>query len=150
MLLQQRGTHLRLYVPAGTEEIVAGCRHRVMVDAFVALYWTDRWYNVWQIDRTAGLLYYANVAMPCRFDGRTLHWIDLDIDILRYADGSVQVKDEAEFEERSGRLAYPQEVIEQARAARDELFRCATRGVFPFCRQPPPQPSTARLQRRER
>jgi hypothetical protein len=68
-LIEKRGTLLRVHVPAGTEEIVQGRRRRVMVDAFTGLFWTDRWYNVWQFDRTEGVLVYANVAMPCQFEG---------------------------------------------------------------------------------
>ena len=87
--MEERGTQLRVYVPAGTEEIVRGDRRQVMEDSSTDLFWTDRWYNVWQIDRTEGVLFYANVAMPCQFDGSVLRWVDLDIDIVCYADGPI-------------------------------------------------------------
>jgi protein associated with RNAse G/E len=106
----------------------------MMPDAFTGLFWTDRWYNVWQIDRTEGVLVYANVAMPCRFDGSVLRWVDLDIDIVCYADGSIVVKDEREFEEHISRFAYPEGVVNCALAARDELHRLANAGAFPFDR----------------
>ena len=131
-LAEQRGTLLRLVVPAGTEEIVQGIRRQVIRDGYTCLFWTDRWYNVWQIDRTEGVLVYANVAMPCQFDGRVLRWVDLDIDIVCYADGSIVIKDEDEFEEHIVRFAYPEDVVEHALAARDELLRLARAGTFPF------------------
>ncbi|MBN1936932.1 MAG: DUF402 domain-containing protein [Anaerolineae bacterium] len=133
-LIEKRDTLLRVYVPAGTEEIVHGHHHQVMADTFTGLFWTDRWYNVWQLDRTEGVLFYANVAMPCQFNDSVLRWFDLDIDIVCYADGSVVVKDEQEFEKRILRFAYPEDVIECALAARDELLRLAKAGAFPFDR----------------
>ena len=53
-----------------------------MQDSFIDLFWTDRWHNVWQIDQTEGVLFYANVAMPCQVDGSVLRWVDLDSDIV--------------------------------------------------------------------
>ena len=133
-LVEQCGTLLRIYVPAGTEESVQGTCHQVMPDAFTGLFWTDRWYNVWQIDRTEGVLVYANVAMPCQFDGSVLRWVDLDIDIVCYSDGSIVVKDEQEFKEHISRFAYPEDVVEHALAARDELLSLAKACAFPFSR----------------
>ena len=131
-LIEERGTHLRVHVPAGTEEIVRGHRRQVIEDSSTCLFWTDRWYNVWQFDRTEGVLVYANVAMPCQFDGSVLRWVDLDIDIVYHADRSIVVKDEEEFEDHILRFAYPKDVIERALAARDELLCLAHAGEFPF------------------
>jgi protein associated with RNAse G/E len=131
-LLEQRGTQLRLYVPEETKAIVRGHRRQVTHVAFTALFWTDRWYNVWQFDRARAVLFYANVAMPCQFDGSVLRWVDLDIDIVCCADGSVVVKDEDEFEEHTARFAYPDHVVERALAARDELLSLANAAAFPF------------------
>ena len=131
-LIEERGTQLRVNVPAGTEEIVHGHRRQVMQDSFTGLFWTDRWYNVYQIDRTEGVLFYANVAMPCQFDGSVLRWVDLDIDIVYHVDGSIVVKDEQEFEEHVLLFAYPEDVVDRALEARDELLSLARAGEFPF------------------
>jgi protein associated with RNAse G/E len=131
-LVEERGTQLCVYVPAGTEELVRGHRRQVMEIPFTGLFWTDRWYNVWQLDQTEGVLFYANVATPCQFDGSVLRWVDLDIDIVCYADGSIVVKDEDEFEEHTLRFAYPEDVVERALAVRDELLSLANAGAFPF------------------
>jgi hypothetical protein len=47
---------------------------------------------------------------------------------------SIEVKDEHEFEEHIVRFAYPEDVVGNALAARDELHRLAHSGVFPFDR----------------
>ena len=133
-MLEHKGTRLCLRVEAGAEEIVNGSHRQLIVDSFVALYWTDRWYNVWQFDRNEGVLFYANVALPCAFDGRVLRWTDLDIDVVQYADGRIIVKDEEQFRDRSATLGYSRDVICSALGARDELLRLAETGQFPFQR----------------
>ena len=104
----------------------------------VELYFEDRWYNVWHFrdDTTDPLwfkvLWYCNVALPASFDGETLRWVDLDIDIRCYRDGAPEVLDEDEFEQHRVELGYPAEVVERALAARDEVLRLAQERVFPF------------------
>ena len=50
----------------------------------VELYFEDRWYNVWHFRDDTTELWYCNVALPASFDGETLRWVDLDIDIRCY------------------------------------------------------------------
>ena len=70
--------------------------------------------------------------MPARFDGATIRWVDLDIDIRCYLDGSLEVLDEDEFAQHRVELGYSDEVVEHALAARDEMLRLARAGAFPF------------------
>jgi protein associated with RNAse G/E len=70
--------------------------------------------------------------MPAEFDGLTLHWVDLDIDIRCYLDGSIRVLDEDEFRQNRDLMSYPEEVVDRALAARDEILNLAKGGDFPF------------------
>ena len=47
-------------------------------------YWLDRWYNVFRFSDPAGQLrsFYSNINQPPQFDGHTLTYIDLDLDVL--------------------------------------------------------------------
>ena len=47
---------------------------------------------------------------------------------------SIVVKDQDEFEEHISHFAYPEDVVEHALAARDELLRLAYASDFPFDR----------------
>ena len=122
LLTHQDGSRLTLYVAPGTEEIVKGRHRQIMPDGFTALYWTDRWYNIWLLDQPNPLACYTNIAMPCQFDGQILRWIDLEIDIEVYTDGTTVVRDQDEFDQRSKSMGYPPEVVQQALAARDTLL----------------------------
>ena len=97
-------------------------------------YWTDRWYSVFRFQQPTGALrnYYCNVNEPARFDGRTLRFVDLDIDLLVAPDLTYTVLDEDEFAEHAERFKYPPETRQRARAAVDELIDLVTRRQFPF------------------
>ncbi len=134
-LLGRQDGYIRLHVPQGTS--LRSYRGEFPVQTtFTALFWTDRWYNVYHNYRPAGrrgIESYANVSTPAQFDGETLRWVDLDLDVLT-RDGGIEVDDEDEFADHRVRFGYPDEVIRHALAARDELLRLAESGAFPFDR----------------
>ena len=103
-------------------------------DNAIEIYFTDRWYNVWHFREhtTYQNLWYPNIAMLARFDGQTLQWVDLDIDIRCYLDSSLRVLDEDEFEQNRIEMGYPSEVVDRALAARDEVLQLGKDGSFPF------------------
>ncbi len=134
-LLNHAGSLLRSVVPGGRPVYVLDRSRWVQsgqTTCAVELYFEDRWYNVWHFRDGATELWYCNVAMPASFDGKTLRWIDLDIDIRCYRDGVLEVLDEDEFEQHRVELAYPDEIVERALAARDEALRLAQERAFPF------------------
>ena len=134
-LLDHSGPLLRVKVPAATPVYVTREERWVPSgDTALHCYFEDRWYNVWNLGEhiIAPNLWYANVAMPAGFDGATIRWVDLDIDIRCYLDGSLEVLDEDEFAQHRVELGYSDEVVEHALAARDEMLRLASAGAFPF------------------
>lgn len=69
-------------------------------DRFVETYYTKRWYNIYEIharddDHLRG--WYCNIAKPAVFDGDTLSYIDLGLDLLVFPDGRQVILDEKEF-----------------------------------------------------
>ncbi len=98
-------------------------------------FWFDRWYNVMRLERPQGSElegWYCNVATPAQFDGETLRYVDLDIDVRISANGEEKVLDQDEFLENSARMGYPPEVIANARRAVDEILTLARTAQFPF------------------
>ena len=70
-------------------------------DRFVETYYTDRWYNTFEIhDRDDGQLkgWYCNVATPAVIEGDSITHRDLALDLLVFPDGYQIVLDEDEFE----------------------------------------------------
>ncbi len=128
---------LTLRIELGT--VMRGYRGDVDVaTAFTALFWTDRYYNIYHNESPAGrrgIMSYANVSTPAQLDGDVLRWVDLDLDVFTNEDGEVTLDDVDEFEQHRTRFAYPEALVAEAFAARDELLELAKTGGFPFDRE---------------
>jgi protein associated with RNAse G/E len=97
-------------------------------------YWLDRWYNVFRFVEPDATLrnYYCNVNVPPTFDGETLSYVDLDLDILVEPDLSYRILDVEDFERNAEDYGYSVEVQANARRAVDELVRMIETRAFPF------------------
>jgi protein associated with RNAse G/E len=97
-------------------------------------YWLDRWYDVFRFVEPDGTLrnYYCNVNVPPTFDGETLSYVDLDLDILVEPDLSYRILDVEDFERNAEDYGYSVDVQANARRAVDELVRMIETSAFPF------------------
>ena len=90
-------------------------------DRFVEIYYTDRWYNIFEIhdrddDRLKG--WYCNIARPAVLEAEDrLSYIDLALDLWVSPDGAQTILDEDEF----AALHLDKSTHAQAREAMDEL-----------------------------
>jgi nicotinamide-nucleotide amidase len=68
-------------------------------DVFIETFYTDRWYNVFEIHAPDGALkgWYANICRPARIEDDALSWDDLALDIWMGPDGTMQILDQEEF-----------------------------------------------------
>lgn len=70
-------------------------------DRMVEWFYSDRWYNVFQMhdvddDRLKG--WYCNITRPARLEAHAIYAEDLALDLMVYPDGRFVVLDEDEFE----------------------------------------------------
>ena len=89
-------------------------------DRFLETYFTDRWYNIYEIHSRADYSlrgWYCNVSFPARLDVDRLFFKDLALDLLVFPDGGQIILDEDEF----ARLELSAEDRGMALAALDEL-----------------------------
>ncbi|WP_299026992.1 DUF402 domain-containing protein [uncultured Thermanaerothrix sp.] len=94
-------------------------------DRFLEAYFSDRWYNIFEIhDRNGDALkaWYANITRPAEIGTETITYVDLALDLLIYPDGQHKVLDEEEF----AALPLNREERLQALAALGELQTLAT------------------------
>ena len=100
----------------------------------IEYYWLDRWYNVFRFVEMDGTLrnYYCNVNIPPAFDGDTLSYIDLDLDMLVATNLKYVLLDEDEFEINAARFNYTPEVKINAKGAVNELISLIEKKEFPF------------------
>lgn len=89
-------------------------------DRFVETYYTDRWYNIFEVHaRQDGQLrgWYCNITRPAIFEESSIEYVDLALDLLVFPDGRQLVLDEDEFQE----LNVPEPVKQKARQALADL-----------------------------
>jgi hypothetical protein len=104
-------------------------------------YWPDRWFNVIRLELPGkGLFgYYCNIATPVQFDGTTVGYVDLQLDVIaRVTDEgglSYWLADEDEFEEARDRYGYDDALISRCYAAVEEVSRLIEGRAFPFDRR---------------
>jgi protein associated with RNAse G/E len=72
------------------------------------------------------------VNVPPSFDGETLSYVDLDLDILVDPDFSYQILDVEDFERNAKLYGYSNEVQTNVRLAVDELVNLIETRGFPF------------------
>ncbi|WP_122816467.1 DUF402 domain-containing protein [Nocardioides pantholopis] len=77
-------------------------------------------------------LVYVDIATPAVWDGPVLRSVDLDLDVIRDADGRVWVDDEDEFAEHRDTLGYPAEVVSMAQQACAAVHRAVAAAEAPY------------------
>ena len=100
-------------------------------DHFYEHYYTDKWFNIFEIRSERGQLkgWYCNVTKPARVEGNTVYSEDLELDLFVSADRQeVVTLDEEEFEQRG----FSQEVREGALKGLGELRERARLAAPPF------------------
>jgi protein associated with RNAse G/E len=100
-------------------------------------YWTQRWYNAIRLVEPGHGLngWYCNIAMPARFDGAVLSYVDLQLDVRAFArDGELvfEVWDEDEFEAARQRYGFDAALVSKCRKAFAELIALIEAKSFPF------------------
>jgi protein associated with RNAse G/E len=101
-------------------------------------YWPDRWFNVIRLELPGkGLFgYYCNIASPVQFDGVTVGYVDLQLDVIARVteqDGlSYWLADEDEFEAARDHYGYDDALIERCYAAVKQVCGLIDRREFPF------------------
>lgn len=75
---------------------------------------------------------YVNIGTPAKWDGARVTQVDLDLDVVRNVDGSVEILDEDEFADHQVRFGYPGHLIEGALTATASAVELLESGEEPF------------------
>lgn len=94
-------------------------------------WWTAWWWIGWEHDPTRRWIA-ADICTPPMLDPDGWRYDDLEIDLVRLADGSVLVLDEDEFEAARRSVPYPPEIVAAALRARNEVQQMLHQDMEPF------------------
>ena len=130
-LLEDGPSHRRLIARFDREPIELGGLRLIRGDVFLETFYTDRWYNVFDIYDSTGSRrkgWYCNVTRPARFSPGHIHAEDLALDLVVLPSGSTVVLDEEEFDA----LQLTEEEARASRQAVAELQKLARARSGPF------------------
>lgn len=88
------------------------------------------WTAIWSWQKPDEL--YVDIITPPQWSGSTVTMVDIDLDVVRWSDGRVEVLDEDEFEVHQARYDYPERLIETARATTAQLAVAVEERHEPF------------------
>jgi protein associated with RNAse G/E len=92
----------------------------------------DAWWAAsWWIGHPT-LELYVNINTPATWSDDRIVTVDLDLDVVRYHDGRVEVVDRDEFDQHQVEYGYPDEIIEATESAAALAHDGVVRNVAPF------------------
>lgn len=121
-----------LYTPAGTVAQRGHEEPRPLKKGFISVIPHAEWWIVefyWDHPRYA---VYVNIGTPPTWHENRVHQIDLDLDVVRHVDGTVEVLDEDEFAEHQEKYAYPADLVVATRRAADRAVSLLQTQTEPF------------------
>jgi hypothetical protein len=101
--------------------------------AQIMLFPRDAWWTAAFIDTPAQTEIYCDITTPVRWpSANEVTMIDLDLDVRRRRDGSIELLDADEFAEHQVKYGYPAEVIGEAEQSAQWLQDALADGREPF------------------
>ena len=76
----------------------------------VLYFYKDKWYNIIGQIKKDGIYYYCNIASPYLIDEDTVKYIDYDLDLRVFPDGSFKVLDKGEYKYHKEKMNYSDEL----------------------------------------
>lgn len=75
---------------------------------------------------------YVDITTPTTVNQGEVFTLDLDLDVIKRSDGSVEIDDEDEFEQHSREMSYPPRLVTAAREAALGVRLMVEQGEAPF------------------
>lgn len=98
----------------------------------VLFFFKDKWYNIIGQLKKNGLFYYCNIATPYIIDGRSIKYIDYDLDLRVFPDGGFKILDRNEYKYHSKVMRYSEELNQIVENSLSELITLKKKNEGPF------------------
>ena len=76
----------------------------------VLYFFKDKWFNIIGQNKKNGIYYYCNLASPYIIEEGTIKYIDYDLDLRVFPDGSFKVLDRGEYKYHKKLMNYPETI----------------------------------------
>lgn len=90
------------------------------------------WFNVIAMFKETGICYYVNIASPTIFDKGFLKYVDYDLDVKLYGDGTTRLLDVSEYRKHAEELGYGEEIKQVLENSVNRIYSLINKKEFPF------------------
>jgi len=98
----------------------------------IMYFYNKSWFNVIGQLKKNGIYYYCNIASPYVIDGNTIKYIDYDLDLRVFPNGSYKILDKGEYKYHSKLMNYSKELDVVLNSELKNLVNIARRRKEPF------------------
>jgi len=98
----------------------------------VVWFFKDHWFNIIGMLREDGVYYYCNIASPYVIDDEALKYIDYDLDIKVFPNGSYKILDRGEYTVHKNKMHYPEKLRSILEKELDKLKAMVEKKEGPF------------------
>jgi protein associated with RNAse G/E len=98
----------------------------------VSFFIPGMWFNIVALLEETGIRYYCNIASPPYVSKDVITYIDYDLDVIRFPDGTVHVVDQEEYERHKVDYHYSAIVENKVKLGLNQLLERVNEGLPPF------------------
>lgn len=98
----------------------------------VTIFSKKEWWNAICMIKKEGIVYYCNIASPSIIEDGNIKYIDYDLDVKLFNDGSIRVLDEKEYQRHRKTYNYDDKLDKVLRYQIGEILRMMKEKEFPF------------------
>ena len=92
----------------------------------------NKWFNIIGQIKQKGIYYYCNIASPYVIEEKTIKYIDYDLDLRVFPDGSFKILDRGEYQYHKKIMNYSQEIDTILKNELTNLIDIVREKKFPF------------------
>ena len=89
----------------------------------IMYFFKDRWFNIIAQLKKSGISYYCNIATPYIIEDNTIKYIDYDLDLRIFNNGSYKILDRNEYKYHKKIMNYPDDLDRAVKNGLDDLIK---------------------------
>ena len=98
----------------------------------ILFFFKHKWYNIIGQYKKNGIYYYCNIASPFVIEDNAIKYIDYDLDLRVFADGSFKVLDRGEYKYHKKKMNYSDDIDIVLKSELSKLIEMARSRKGPF------------------
>ena len=105
-----------------------------IISGYILYFFYKDWYNIIGQYKKTGIYYYCNIASPFLIEEDTIKYIDYDLDLRVFPDGSFKVLDRGEYKYHKKLMNYPDSIDKIIKSELSKLIDLARNkdGAFQY------------------